>query len=108
MSLPKNAYRSLLFEGRSTLQLAEVEAKLGVTKRHLINLIEAGQLNAVNISKMGSPRVHYRIPVESYEEFIAARLLADAGCSPLFEFPKPALENLYNRLKAHLKGGTDG
>jgi excisionase family DNA binding protein len=63
---------NLLFpQERTVLYVSEVAAKLKVTDQHVIDLIEEGQLNAINVG--GGLRKFYRIPVLEYEGFLRRR-----------------------------------
>lgn len=73
-----------VFPGRRTLYVQEVAEHLKITSQHVLNLIELGELKAVNIasdisggptdgkSRRASAR-HYRIPVSALDEFLQAR-----------------------------------
>jgi excisionase family DNA binding protein len=72
----KNEIPSLDFPGRTTLYVHEVAAKLSISERHVADLIDEGRLRAVNIAgKNITDRKFYRIPIESYREFIQASLV---------------------------------
>ena len=45
--------------------------KLRVTEQHVLDLIEEGQLRAVNVG--GNDRKFWRVPVEAYEAFLERR-----------------------------------
>ena len=69
-----------LFPGRTTLYVAEVAKALSITEQQVINLIESGDLGAVNISagmktfvEGKVPRSHQRIPVSAFDEFVRNR-----------------------------------
>ena len=59
---------------RRALTVNEIAARLGVSWQHVINLIECGRLRAINIGS-GTTLHYYRIPVESYREFLASSRL---------------------------------
>jgi len=68
---PQTIISDLLFPGRTVLNLTECSAKLGVSKQHLLDLIDEGVLGGINI---GNGKVkHYRIPVKEWERFLASR-----------------------------------
>ena len=81
--LPLASVRShSLFPGRSLLTVAEVAQAWGVSIQHVINLIEVGDLAAIDIrtSKPVAPgtthkmaRAHYRVPVSEYDKFVTNR-----------------------------------
>ena len=68
-------FDGLLFPGRRVLYVGEVAERLRVTIQHVIDLIDEGKLNAVNMG--GAGRRHYRIPVEEYERFLRSRWTAN-------------------------------
>jgi excisionase family DNA binding protein len=69
-------FHSLMFGGdRRALMVAEVAAKLRITEQHVLDLIEEGKLQAINIAGRYDPdaRRYWRIPVEAYHAFLAQR-----------------------------------
>lgn len=67
-------FRNLLFDGKRTvLYVSEVAEKIGVTEQHVIDLIEEGQLGAVNVGGTINGRKYWRIPVAEYEKFLKQR-----------------------------------
>lgn len=67
---------SLAFpKDRKVLRVEECAAKLDCSNEHVYNLIEEGQLRAVNISGMNNltDRRCLRIPIEAWDAFIKAR-----------------------------------
>lgn len=77
-----------VFPGRTLLIIAEVAEALKCTQQHVLDLVEEGQLVAVDIrgklagatakpSDMGnkSARRCLRIPVSAYDTFIKARAI---------------------------------
>lgn len=65
-------FRSMLFPGRRSLYVSEVAKELGVTDQHIIDLIEEGQIGAVNVG--GGKRNYWRIPVSEFEKFLKSRI----------------------------------
>lgn len=64
----------LLFPAhRTVLYVSEVAQKLGVTDRHVINLIESGKLKAINVGR--GERKFYRVPVNWWEDYLRASTL---------------------------------
>jgi hypothetical protein len=59
--------------GRTTLTLQEIAKKLSCTVNHLIHFIEDGSLQAVNIQGPGAKRNLWRVPIESYRQFVTKR-----------------------------------
>lgn len=54
----------------SILTVKQVAAMLGVTDRHVSNLVEAGDMNAIDIRSRSVTRRALRIPVEFYCEYV--------------------------------------
>lgn len=81
--LPLDSIKShAVFPGRLNLYVAEVASKLQVTNQHILNLIEAGEIDAINIAKdikggttkSGRTKSEFwRIPVAAYDALIEAR-----------------------------------
>ncbi len=66
-------FESIMFPAeRRTLTVAEVAQRLHCTERHVIDLIDEGKIQAVNIGG-GSARKLYRIPREGYQAFLNDR-----------------------------------
>jgi len=59
------------FAGRSVLYVSEVAKRLEVTEQHILNLIEEGKLQAIDIG--GGSRHFWRIPVPALETFMRER-----------------------------------
>jgi excisionase family DNA binding protein len=70
-------FTELLFPGRTVLYVAEVASRLKVTEQHVCDLIEEGQLHAINLG--GGTRNFWRIPVKAYEDFLQKRSSLSAG-----------------------------
>lgn len=58
----------------SGLRASEVAEMLGCSKQHVITLVRAGDLDAVDIS--AGSRIEYRISRESFEAFLRNRKVA--------------------------------
>jgi excisionase family DNA binding protein len=71
--------QSLDFDGRNALRIEEVAERLAVTSRHVSHLIEEGTLQAVDVRSglagREKQRPCWRIPIESYREFVRRRLM---------------------------------
>ncbi len=66
------AFDSIMFpKDRKAMTVLEVAERLNCTDQHVFDLIEGGQLQAVNIG--GSGKRFWRIPREAYEAFIKQR-----------------------------------
>ena len=70
-------FGNLLFDRkRVVLYVSEIAEKLSITERHVINLIEAGKLKAINVGgENASGRRFYRIPVAWWEDYLRANTL---------------------------------
>ena len=64
---------SLTFSDRSSLSVQEVAKVLRVTSKHIVALIERGEIQGVR-TKRAVGRRAYRIPVEAYERFVSGNL----------------------------------
>jgi excisionase family DNA binding protein len=53
------------------LTVLEAASRLGVSDAHVLNFIEDGRLEAIDVGD-GS-RKHWRVPVAAFEKFLAAR-----------------------------------
>ncbi len=69
---PRTELSSLLFDrARTVLSLDEIAAKLDCSKQHVIQLVESGEIGAINI---GRGRVKfYRVPSGEWEKFLRRR-----------------------------------
>lgn len=95
---------SLDFPGRTTLTMDEIADRLGVTAQHVIDLVEEGALcPAVDLAGKGASRRLLRVPVESYRNFIVARMTGPARLHFLRSLPAAVLA----QLRAELATLTD-
>jgi excisionase family DNA binding protein len=102
----ESLYGTFLFPDRKSLTVEEVAVRLRFTPTHIKNLIRDGELNAVNISKdVEDSRVRYRIPIESYHEFLGARVVHDQNVSPIFDLPEDVQLDIYRRLRSKFETG---
>ena len=65
-------FASLDFPGRTNLTLDEIANRLGVNKQTIINRIEEGMICAIDLKGRHVSRSWYRIPVESYRDYVVA------------------------------------
>lgn len=91
-------FTSLDFPGRVTLTVDEIATRLGATTQHILDLIEEGELVAVDLSGKGATRRYCKIPVEAYREFIVKRMTGPRRRELLAALPKPTLRELYREL----------
>jgi excisionase family DNA binding protein len=78
MNSPQLPLAQTTFPGRSVLTISEVAKTLNCTETHVRDLIDEGQLVAVDIAGPPvpggrPPRQCLRIPVSSYDNFLRAR-----------------------------------
>lgn len=90
-------------QGRSSLTVKEVASRLHCTPRHICDLIDEGELVALNIAGRCASRMTARIPVESYRDFVIRSCTAPLERSPLRHLPTQALVRLYHDLAKHLR-----
>lgn len=85
------------------LTALEVAARLGVTKKHIYNLIDEGELGVVDLSvRDGALRRTSRIPLEAYRDFVVLRLRGtDQGRTLIAALP----EAVRLELACELLGG---
>lgn len=67
-------FGAMLFgSGRTVLYVSEVAEKLGLTEQAVRDMIESGELGAVNVAGSTETRKYWRIPVPEYEKFLKQR-----------------------------------
>lgn len=59
---------------RVILTVAEIAEKIRYTVQHVLNLIETGELTALNGAGKYATRGSMRVPIESYRDFIVRRM----------------------------------
>lgn len=91
-------FTSLDFPGRVTLMVDEIAERLGVTAQHLLDLIEEGELVAINLAGKDASRRTVRIPVESYRTFIVARMTGPLRREFMRTLPKATLRELRREI----------
>ncbi len=65
---------SLDFPKTPVLRLEEIAQRIGVTDAHLTNLIERGELAAVDICSENARRHAFRVPIEAYRQYLNGRM----------------------------------
>lgn len=100
-----NFFNSLDFPGRTVLYVWEIAEKLGGTVQHYLNLIDTGELVALDTACRdgGKTRRMLRVPVEAYRNFIVARLTGELRMQFLAQLPVTTRLELIAELKASLK-----
>lgn len=96
------AFASLDFPGRVSLRADEVARKLGISTKHITDLITEGKLRALDVRGARSTRACYRIPIEGYRDYIVRSLTTPADRLRLLsDLPKATLRELQREI-AHL------
>ncbi len=96
-------FPSLDFPGRTTLTAAEIAERLGWDEKHVRNLITDGELPGIDGKGKDASRGSYRVPVESYRDFVVARMTGPKRIELLRKLPKPVLRELVRELNEYLK-----
>lgn len=91
-------FTSLDFPGRVTLMVDEIAERLGVTAQHLLDLIEEGELVAIDLAGKAALRRTVRVPVESYRNFIVARMTGPLRREFMKTLPKATLRELRREI----------
>ena len=83
----------------------EVAQKLGGTVQHYLNLIDSGELVAIDTGSRanGKPRRMLRVPVEEYRNFVVLRLTGPRRTEFIKQLPVSTRLELIEELKASLK-----
>jgi hypothetical protein len=97
-------FASLDFPGRTILIAAEIAQRLGLTARHICNLVDSGELVAVDASSAGSSRRTIRIVAESYRQWLCKKLTGPAHVRAQFlaHLPPDVMRQLASELISHL------
>jgi excisionase family DNA binding protein len=66
--VPDSGTDGIRSEKKAVLKVGECARELDVSNQHILNLIEEGQIAAINISSIGA-RQNYRIPVEEFQRY---------------------------------------
>lgn len=97
-------FTSLDFPGRVSLRVEEVARKLGITPKHVTDLIAEGKMQALDHRGVGAGRACYRIPIESYRDYVARCLTTKADRLRLLaDLPRATLRELHRELGALLR-----
>lgn len=70
----KSINPALLWPGRAVIRAEELAKALAVDRRHILNLVEAGELEAVNAASSHSSRKWIRIPISAVVKWLAGRI----------------------------------
>lgn len=94
-------FACLDFPDRDAVSAREIAAKLGLTRQHILDHIEAGKLVAIDTSLAASRR-NPRVAVDEYRRWVLSLLTAPARRTFLSELPKPTLRDLQQEIAAIL------
>lgn len=97
------AFPSLDFPGRVTLMADEIAAKLGVTAKHVGDLIDENELMSIDLGGKGASRRCIRVPIESYRDFVMARMTGPRRRELLTNLPRATLRELVRELNEFLR-----
>ena len=94
-------FASLDFPGRSTLYLWEIADRLGCTVAHLLNKVDEGALDVLDLASADSSRRAVRVPIESYRAFVLKHFTGKMEIRMQFlrDLPAPVLRELFEELK---------
>jgi hypothetical protein len=97
-------YVSLDFPGRTVLTLAEIAERIGFCERQILNLVDSGELDALDGASKGASRRALRIVAESYRGFVFRRLTGSHASQVQFlqQLPKETLKGLLNDITSIL------
>lgn len=103
-------FASLDFPGRSTLYPHEIEERLGISRKHFDNLVEENLMPAIDIAgdheapnRANQRRRYWRVPIESYRQFILTRISGPLRKDLLKTLPEKTLRDLHHELTEILK-----
>lgn len=97
-------FASLDFEGFTSLTVDQIAVKLRKTPKHILNLVEQGELVSVDCKSKGVTRRDCRIPIECWRAFVMKRLTGPAPQMRtfIFELPRDVRVALIRELKESL------
>jgi muconolactone delta-isomerase len=103
---------SLDFPGRNALTVPEIAGRLSCWPQHVHHLIESGELPAGDLAMRGAKRTMWRVPAESYRNFLvrkfgAVDLQADL-VDQLRQLPRAQLVEMRSAIDALLGSGGKG
>ncbi len=97
-------FASLDFEGFTILTVDQIATKLRFTAQHILNLVDQGEMIAIDGKSKKATRRECRIAIEEYRAFIIRRLTGPASVSKAFihELPRDVRVALLRELKESL------
>lgn len=101
---------SLDFPGRTTLLLAEMAERLGVSVRHLQREAELGALTLIDLRGKDATQPNWRCPIECYRDYVMARLHGPRRAELIAALPEQTrialLLELFSGLPAAARSGV--
>lgn len=95
-------YTSIAFGGKVTLTPLEIASRLGWNEKHVRDLIADGELPAIDGKSAGAIRSSFRVPTESYRDFVARRMTGRRRTELLKALPRESLQELVTELTQYL------
>ncbi|MBI5770809.1 MAG: hypothetical protein HZA93_23735 [Verrucomicrobia bacterium] len=102
-------FASLDFPGRTLLyphEIAGDKGRLGMSMDHFHDLVSEGVLVAIDIASPGAVRRELRVPIESYRDFIVARMTGPRRREFLTALPEPTRTTLIVELFESLQNAA--
>lgn len=98
-------FASLDFEGYTILTVDQIATKLRFTAQHILNLVDQGEIVAIDGKSKKATRRECRIAIEEYRAFIMKRLTGPASVSKEFisQLPRDVRLALITELKESLR-----
>lgn len=96
-------FPSLDFPGRTTLMVSEIADRLGYSAKHVCGLIEDGSIPALDGKSQDAAKPSFRVPIESYRNFIVARVNGPMRSEFIRALPAATRRALIAELQASLK-----
>lgn len=95
-------FDSLDFNGFTILTVGQIATKLRYTIQHILNLIEQGELVAIEGKSKGATRRECRIPLEAYRNFVFARMTGEHRRDFIHTLPRNVRLELLREIKESL------
>ena len=100
---------SLDFRGRTAaLLVSEIAERLGYSPKHIYQLVEQGELIALDGKTKGADKPSWRVPIESYRNFIVRRMNGTTRADFLATLPEYTLRELVAECTRLLKEAPPG
>lgn len=96
-------FASLDFEGYTILTVDQVAAKIGKSSKHILNLIEEGELCALDLKGKLATRRDCRIPLEAYRAFVLSRMTGQMRSDFIRTLPRAVRMELLKEIQESLR-----